>query len=230
MENSSTEYGSSSSSSHSWWLDNSHNHCHQSQWLQSTLSEFEKKVEKMLSLIEGNGDNFAKKSEMFYEKRPSIVASVEDLHGSYRSLAEKYNKLITGSEDVHPNWFPPKLQDSDHDHDSNLDLERRLSLKIRTELKKMKHGVFQFDDDLENGGNILRLNEMKLVQDRLEQKVELVKRNDENREAIDDLHAYIRKLLAQNIELKSKLAHAKGTQNTSHLSGSEDVILEEILP
>ncbi|KVH96179.1 KIP1-like protein [Cynara cardunculus var. scolymus] len=129
MENSSTEYGSSSS--HLWWLDNSHNRCHQSQWLQFTLSEFEKKVKKMLSLIEEDGDSFAERAE-----------------------------------------------------------------------------------------------------DSLEQKVELVKRNNDNREAINDLRAYIRKLLVQNIELKSKLAQTKGDikRNESQLSRAEDVILKEILP
>ncbi|XP_024995570.1 protein NETWORKED 3A-like isoform X2 [Cynara cardunculus var. scolymus] len=219
MENSSTEYGSSSS--HLWWLDNSHNRCHQSQWLQFTLSEFEKKVKKMLSLIEEDGDSFAERAEVFYKKRPSIIASAEDLHGSYRSLAEKYNQLVSGYENG-----------SDHDHDAGLDFERWLSLESRTELKKMKHGVLRFDDDFEIGWNKLRLTLMKLVQDSLEQKVELVKRNNDNREAINDLRAYIRKLLVQNIELKSKLAQTKGDikRNESQLSRAEDVILKEILP
>ncbi|KAI3729233.1 hypothetical protein L6452_17886 [Arctium lappa] len=188
----------------------------------SQLYQFEKKVKKMLSLIEEDGDSFEKRAEMFYENRPSIIASAEDLHGSYRSLAEKYNQLVVGYVNV-----------CDHGHDSGLEFMRRLSLESQAEkLKKMKHGVLRVDDDFENGWNKLRLTVMKLVQDRLEQKVELVKRNNENREAIDDLRAYIRKLLVKNIELKSKLAHTKGDikRDESQLSRAEDVILKEILP
>lgn len=49
----------------------------------------------MLKLIEDDGDSFAKKAEMYYQKRPELIAHVEELYRMYRSLAERYDH-VTG--------------------------------------------------------------------------------------------------------------------------------------
>lgn len=49
----------------------------------------------MLKLIEEDGDSFAKKAEMYYQKRPELIAHVEDFYRMYRSLAERYDH-VTG--------------------------------------------------------------------------------------------------------------------------------------
>ncbi|KAI3467797.1 hypothetical protein Pfo_024460 [Paulownia fortunei] len=82
------------SSNLSW--DN-HNRPPQSQWLHSTLAELDDKIKRMLDLIEDNGDTFAKRAEMYYQKRPELIKMVQDLHRSYRALADKYDQLKSES-------------------------------------------------------------------------------------------------------------------------------------
>lgn len=52
-------------------------------------------VKRMLKLIEEDGDSFAKKAEMYYQKRPELIAHVEEFYRIYRSLAERYDH-VTG--------------------------------------------------------------------------------------------------------------------------------------
>lgn len=52
-------------------------------------------VKQMLKLIENDGDSFAKKAEMYYQKRPELIAQVEELYRMYRALAERYDH-VTG--------------------------------------------------------------------------------------------------------------------------------------
>ncbi|KAH7429389.1 hypothetical protein KP509_09G045900 [Ceratopteris richardii] len=47
----------------------------------------------MLRLIEEDADSFAKRAEMFYQKRPELVNLVEEFYRAYRSLAERYDYL-----------------------------------------------------------------------------------------------------------------------------------------
>lgn len=49
----------------------------------------------MLKLIEEDGDSFAKKAQMYYQKRPELIAHVEEFYRMYRSLAERYDH-VTG--------------------------------------------------------------------------------------------------------------------------------------
>ncbi|KAK6163868.1 hypothetical protein DH2020_000732 [Rehmannia glutinosa] len=52
-------------------------------------------VKRMLKLIEEDADSFAKKAEMYYQKRPELISLVEDFYRMYRSLAERYDH-VTG--------------------------------------------------------------------------------------------------------------------------------------
>ncbi|XP_021278560.1 protein NETWORKED 4A-like isoform X2 [Herrania umbratica] len=51
-------------------------------------------VKRMLKLIEEYGDSFAKKAEMYYQKRPELISHVEEFYRMYRSLAERYDQLM----------------------------------------------------------------------------------------------------------------------------------------
>ncbi|XWS71876.1 hypothetical protein CRYUN_Cryun03dG0175400 [Craigia yunnanensis] len=56
-------------------------------------TEMDRSVKHMLKLIEEDADSFAKKAEMYYQKRPELVAHVEEFYRMYRSLAERYDHL-----------------------------------------------------------------------------------------------------------------------------------------
>lgn len=80
--------------SHSWWWD-SHISPKNSRWLAENLEEMDRSVRRMLKLIEEDGDSFAKKAEMYYQKRPELISLVEEFYRMYRSLAERYDH-VTG--------------------------------------------------------------------------------------------------------------------------------------
>lgn len=47
----------------------------------------------MLNLIDQDADSFAKKAEMYYQKRPELVAHVEEFYRLYRTLVERNDYL-----------------------------------------------------------------------------------------------------------------------------------------
>ncbi|KAI4307779.1 hypothetical protein L6164_030927 [Bauhinia variegata] len=81
-----------SKKSHSWWWD-SHISPKNSKWLSENLVDMDRSVKQMLKLIEEDGDSFAKKAEMYYKKRPELIAHVEEFYRMYRFLAERYDHL-----------------------------------------------------------------------------------------------------------------------------------------
>ncbi|RDY00143.1 Protein NETWORKED 4A, partial [Mucuna pruriens] len=56
----------------------------------SLMSEMERNVRQMLKLIEEGGDSFAQKAEMYYQKRPELIALVEEFYRGYKSLVERF--------------------------------------------------------------------------------------------------------------------------------------------
>ncbi|KAK3163983.1 hypothetical protein QOZ80_1AG0011010 [Eleusine coracana subsp. coracana] len=79
---------------HSWWWD-SHISPKNSKWLAENLEEMDKQVKEMLQLIEEDGDSFAKKAQMYYQRRPMLITHVENFYRMYRALAERYDN-VTG--------------------------------------------------------------------------------------------------------------------------------------
>jgi DNA repair exonuclease SbcCD ATPase subunit len=55
----------------------------------------DKQVKEMLQLIEEDGDSFAKKAQMYYQRRPMLITHVENFYRMYRALAERYDN-VTG--------------------------------------------------------------------------------------------------------------------------------------
>ncbi|XP_071720982.1 protein NETWORKED 4A-like [Rutidosis leptorrhynchoides] len=79
---------------HSWWWDR-YISTKNSKWLAENVEEMDQSVKRMLKLIENDGDSFAKKAEMYYQKRPELLSHVEEFYRMYRSLAERYDN-VTG--------------------------------------------------------------------------------------------------------------------------------------
>ncbi|PPD78802.1 hypothetical protein GOBAR_DD24264 [Gossypium barbadense] len=59
-------------------------------WLSA---EMDRRVKQMLNLIDQDADSFAKKAEMYYQKRPELVAHVEEFYRLYRTLVERNDYL-----------------------------------------------------------------------------------------------------------------------------------------
>ncbi|CAH8392153.1 unnamed protein product [Eruca vesicaria subsp. sativa] len=99
-----------------WWIGN-HNTTNFSPWLHSTLSELDAKTEDMLRVIDEDADSFSARAEMYYKKRPELVAMVQDFHRSHRSLAERYDLLRPSS--VHRHSHHEKSSTWDVSSDNN---------------------------------------------------------------------------------------------------------------
>ncbi|XP_074567272.1 protein NETWORKED 4B-like [Curcuma longa] len=83
-----------SKKSHSLWWDR-HISRKNSKWLEENLEKMDRSVKEMLKLTEEGGDSFAKKAEMYYEKRPELISHVEEFHRMYRALAERYDQVTS---------------------------------------------------------------------------------------------------------------------------------------
>lgn len=95
--------------SHSWWWD-SHISPKNSKWLEENIEEMDQSVKRMLNLIEEDGDSFAKKAEMYYQKRPELISHVEAFYRMYRSLAERYDHVTGELKKNIPSDFQSQLE------------------------------------------------------------------------------------------------------------------------
>ncbi|XP_076910076.1 uncharacterized protein LOC143567570 [Bidens hawaiensis] len=55
------------------------------------ITEMDRSVKRMLKLIEEEGDSFAKKAEIYIQKRPELVSQVEEFYRMFKALAERYD-------------------------------------------------------------------------------------------------------------------------------------------
>ncbi|KAK9027571.1 hypothetical protein V6N11_067399 [Hibiscus sabdariffa] len=148
---------------------------------------------------------------MYYQKRPQLIEMVEDLHKTYRSLAEKYDQLrsqlhsskcveLEGNGSVQDRDLEAELDDDVSDvqaanHDSETKPEHKTS--YQEEKKSVSNGIgFQRNTsdgyqaamlEHEKLWNELRFKVSELVEDNLSHQAELIRRNDAKRETIRDL-------------------------------------------
>ncbi|KAL6848119.1 hypothetical protein ACP4OV_022247 [Aristida adscensionis] len=140
--------------SHSWWWD-SHISPKNNKWLADNLEEMDRQVKEMLRLIEEEGDSFAKKAEMYYQRRPLLVTHVENFYRMYRALAERYDN-VTG--ELRKN-IPSSLQsqgsgisESDSDVQSTSPSPEP-NMEQKTPKQKRKTRAAGFDVFLGSGGS-----------------------------------------------------------------------------
>ncbi|KAK8966328.1 hypothetical protein KSP40_PGU019513 [Platanthera guangdongensis] len=109
------------SNAYSWWWA-SNIRTKQSKWLDTNVQEMEEKKEIMIKLIEVDADSFAKKAEMYYQRRPELLRLAEEMYKAYKALADRYDRI---SGELHkanhtlasafPDQFHFAMQDDDED-------------------------------------------------------------------------------------------------------------------
>lgn len=80
----------------------------------------EEKVHSTLQIIDNDGDSFAQRAEMYYRKRPELVAFVEESFRAYRALAERYDHLSRDLQSANrtiATVFPERVQYAMEDED-----------------------------------------------------------------------------------------------------------------
>ncbi|XP_020571665.1 protein NETWORKED 2D [Phalaenopsis equestris] len=109
------------SNAYSWWWA-SNILTKQSKWLDANLHEMEEKVKTMIKLIEVDADSFAKKAEMYYQRRPELIRFVEDAYKTYKALADRYDRisgeLLKANHTIASN-FPDQFQSSMQDDEED---------------------------------------------------------------------------------------------------------------
>lgn len=78
----------------------------------------------MLKLIEEDGDSFARRAEMFYQRRPKLLELIEQFHRAYRALAERYDHASGVLRQAH-NTVSESVSDT-----SEFDVGKFLSTRI----------------------------------------------------------------------------------------------------
>ncbi|GJQ91022.1 NETWORKED 4A-like protein [Tanacetum coccineum] len=59
------------------------------------ISEMDQSLKRMLELINEEGDSFAKRVEIYIQKRPQLVAQVQEFYRMFKSLSERYEKATS---------------------------------------------------------------------------------------------------------------------------------------
>lgn len=120
----------------------------------SLCADLDMKINAILSIIvQDDGDSFAKRAEMYYQKRPELIEMVEELHKSYRSLAEKYDLLRSqlNNNDSHPRLL---LSLSKSVRPKNDDVQGQDSIShshSKSSTADEVHDETELDDDYSNG-------------------------------------------------------------------------------
>ncbi|KAJ0245188.1 Protein NETWORKED 3A [Hirschfeldia incana] len=194
-----------------WWIGN-HNTTNFSSWLHSTLSELDEKTEEMLRVIDEDADSFAARAEMYYKKRPELVAMVEDFYRSHRSLAERYDLLRPssvhkhGSESRHDEksstWDQSSWSEACETHD-----EYYAESEVDDGEDKWVDDEGGIDGEKEsfpaNGDYGMMKEEIERLREENKVYSEMVREKDEEkREAIRQMSLAIQMLKEENSELK----------------------------
>lgn len=215
--------GKSRLSARWWWFDSQSNTIpRKSPWLHSTLAELDDKTEAMLNVIEEDADSFAKRAEMYYKKRPELISIVEDLYRAHRSLAEKYDQLksdghITPWTSLPLSKFPtPQLiKESDKSYDSYSD-----SFDFDHDFDSGESEIFDdprlednafYNEEIEEDEKSCLVMKLKeelegLREENRVQKEDLIRKDEEKREAIRQLSFSVDLLKQENAYLKARIA------------------------
>ncbi|KAL0371278.1 UNVERIFIED_CONTAM: protein NETWORKED 1D [Sesamum angustifolium] len=82
-----------------WW--ESHISPKNSKWLQENLTDMDVKIKAMIMLIEVDEDSLARTAEMYYKKRPELMALLEGVYRGHRALAERYDQATSAIRYAH---------------------------------------------------------------------------------------------------------------------------------
>ncbi|ESQ51606.1 hypothetical protein EUTSA_v10016516mg [Eutrema salsugineum] len=228
--------------SHSWWWD-SHNCPKNSKWLAENLEKMDDRVNHMLKLIEEDADSFAKKAQMYYQKRPELIHLVEEFYRMYRALAERYDQASGELQKNHPSGMiqsqssleqssPTSQEKSSRRHKEEEDSSSLTDSGSDSDSdSKSVHDHSSANDDDGDEALIRRMAELELELQETKQKLLLQQENvngDNNIDLIHKVTVYEAELTEANekmrrheeeisklkIELKSCMSSEKDAQHS----------------
>ncbi|KAE8695391.1 Detected protein of unknown function [Hibiscus syriacus] len=125
------------SHAHSWWWV-SHLRTKQSKWLEQNLRDMEEKMCSMLEIIDDDGDSFAKRAEIYFQKRQELVSFLEECFRAYQELAQRYDHLSKDLQaakktiaTVFPEQIPYSIDEEEEDDESPAPHKLSVGAKVR---------------------------------------------------------------------------------------------------
>uniref|UniRef100_A0A1J3J942 NAB domain-containing protein n=1 Tax=Noccaea caerulescens TaxID=107243 RepID=A0A1J3J942_NOCCA len=205
-----------------WWIGN-HNTTNFSPWLHSTLSELDEKTEEMLRVIDEDADSFAARAEMYYKKRPELIAMVEQFYRSHRSLAERYDLLRPSSVHKHGSESHEKSSTCDETSWSEACETHEEYAESEVDDGEIKwvdggetDGIVEETESYggDNGNHEMMKEEIERLREENKVYSEMVREKDEEkREAIRQMSLAIQMLKEENSELKKCVSSVTAKHN-----------------
>lgn len=117
--------------------------CYKTHSYLAVLTDMDDKILEMLDLIKEDGDSFAMRAQMFYQRKPKLGELIEQIYKTYRALAERYDHASGALHQVRDSVS----KDSDLlDTDTNeLDVEKFIS-----KISNLQESVSQSEIEIEN--------------------------------------------------------------------------------
>ncbi|XP_010414262.1 PREDICTED: protein NETWORKED 4B [Camelina sativa] len=216
--------------SHSWWWD-SHNCPKNSKWLAENLEKMDDRVNHMLKLIEEDADSFAKKAQMYFQKRPELIQLVEEFYRMYRALAERYDQASG------------ELQKNHHSSEIQSQSSLEISSPTQEKLSRRQSGHKEEEDSssLTDSGSdsdhssandedadealIHRMADLELELEETKQKLLLQQESDNNVDLLHKITVYGGELGEANEKIRmheEEIANLKIELQSCMSSGIED--------
>ncbi|KAG4134118.1 hypothetical protein ERO13_D08G137150v2 [Gossypium hirsutum] len=177
-----------------------------SSWLQTTLSELDKKTKAMLKLIEEDADSFAQRAEMYCKKRSELIGLVEDLYRTHHLLVERYDRAKFSHETHVVTTLGASFRSmkhmSDKAYDScsdTVDFEDYVESEVDDAESQHKYNMNIINEEVTMK---LREEVERLKKDNKKVKAQLLGKDEEKRQVIRQLSLAIKVLKDENIKLK----------------------------
>ncbi|PHT79829.1 hypothetical protein T459_17881 [Capsicum annuum] len=146
-------------------------------WLLCTIADLDKKMKKLVLSIpnKGGADSFTERADAYYQKRPQLLALIQELYDNYLSLADRYCQALAKNHHRR-NSFPISsfhLDDNDDQYDKeenngseiiDSDAESSLSYQLPFPPAQAK-----FESDMIVADLVIRNVDCEIIQHELSQ-------------------------------------------------------------
>ncbi|XP_009779981.1 kinase-interacting family protein-like [Nicotiana tabacum] len=188
-------------------------------WLLCTVADLDEKMKNVALNIpeKNNADSFAERADAYYQKRPQLLALLQELYNSYVSLADRYCQALAKNHHHNRRYSSPipslTFSENDNcDEEDNggeiIESDAESSLSYQPSFPPSTQG--KFDADMIVADLVIRTVEYDFVLDELnqveKQNNESLRKVDLQKSLLDVLESERLILLNENARLGYKVA------------------------
>ena len=213
------------------------------------FADMDMKVSMMIRLLEEDGDSFAKKAEMYFQKRPELLKLVEEFYRAYRALDERYDHATVALRQAHrtiqeafPNQIPSMRTDASNSASSDdlqkeaydVDAPNIVSIKSNGKARKVlnfleEDGKGYDKADLNykiegENGEAISLQCQKLLEKISNLELEISRAQEENEKINSELERCL--IFEQKVNVLTKQMNERGEEIETLKHRSEEADLK----